>query len=311
MTQAMRTLLSGLIDYAGLFPPAKLGMQEAVECFARNGAGNFEWVQGRFICPASRLQEFSRAAAPLMPGTHATSGYPEHADIAEPWRVSVIIDGRLEDNLRAIAAFNDHHASEDHGQAAVDAVEVRASDAQTIEDALEVIPDEIFPFFELPVAMDCRGLIAALSGTASAAKVRTGGVTPEAFPTSEQLAAFLVACAAADVPLKATAGLHHPVRAEYPLTYEPGCARATMHGFLNVFLAAAFVRMRHIDGRAATAILENRDPSLFKITDEGVRWHDQFLETTQLAQVRESFALSYGSCSFEEPINELKGLGLL
>jgi hypothetical protein len=125
------------------------------------------------------------------------------------------------------------------------------------------------------------------------------------------VAAFVSACAAAEVPFKATAGLHHAVRAESPLTYEPASARAAMHGFLNVFLAAALLRARRTDEAGAAAILESTDSGAFKFTDEGVRWHERFLEATELASVRETFALSYGSCSFDEPIDDLKKLGLL
>ena len=91
-----------------------------------------------------------------------------------------------------------------------------------------------------PTAVDTvRGLIAAMAGTGAHAKIRTGGVTPEAFPQATSVARFIHACAMADVGFKATAGLHHPVRGEFNLTYEPACPRGVMYGFLNVFMAAA------------------------------------------------------------------------
>src|SRR5690606_744875 len=133
MTRSMRTLMAGLIDYAGLFPPARLSMAASAENFARDRMSEQEWMLGRFICPASRLEEFSRAAAALMPGTYATSGYREHADIGEPWLVSAIIDGDLSASLKAIAEFNKRHASEDNGQALVDAVELKATDSDGID----------------------------------------------------------------------------------------------------------------------------------------------------------------------------------
>jgi hypothetical protein len=246
-----------------------------------------------------------------MPGTFATSGYRERAEIGEPWRISATIDGDLAAGLDAIAAFNEHHANEDHGLAGVDAIELKADTPAAIDRALDVISEDLTPFVEIPVNGDCRGMVAALSGTAAAAKVRTGGVTPEAIPPGGSVARFIAACAAADVPFKATAGLHHAVRAEYPLTYEPGCPRAVMHGFLNVFIAAALVRVRRADAAAAEAILAGQCGTDFKFTDEGVRWHDRFLEATELARVRETFALSYGSCSFDEPIADLKEMGLM
>jgi hypothetical protein len=310
MIQSIRTLLSDLIDYAGLYPPAKLGMQAAVENYAHYRAGEHEWMLGRFICPVSRLREFSTAAAPLMPGTHGTSGYREHA-AGEPWRVSAIIDGALKADLATIAAFNDHHADDDHGQAAIDAVELRPADTASVDEAIETIPDDIYPFFEVAADGDVRGTIAALSGSAAGAKIRTGGVTPEAFPDAVRIASFLAACSAADVPIKATAGLHHPVRSEHPLTYEPGCPRGVMHGFLNVFVTAALVREQHIGEAQAVRVLEETDPKAFHFTDEGVRWNGFVLEDARLALAREAFALSFGSCSFEEPIADLKALGLL
>jgi hypothetical protein len=314
MTESLRTLMAGLIDYAGLFPPAKLSMTEAVEAFARGRIGLHEWALGRFICPASRLEEFSQAAAVMMPGTYATSGYREHADM-QPWRISVLIDGRLEGDLEVIAAFNQRHEEEDRGLASADALELKVSKPDEIDEAVELIPDDFYPFFEFPAEVvtggDARGLIAALAGHMAAAKIRTGGITPEAFPSSRAVAAFLVACNAADVSFKATAGLHHPVRAEHPLTYEPGSPRGIMHGFLNLFLAAAMVREHRVDEQTTVRILEEQNAGAFRFTEDGVRWNNLVLDPMQIAHARETFALSYGSCSFDEPVGDLKKLELL
>jgi hypothetical protein len=313
--EPIRILMTGLIDYAGLFPPAKLGMAQAVEAYARARRGAQAWVLGRFICPASRLREFSESAAALMPGTYATSGYREHGELEEPWRVSVLIDGRLEADLELIGAFNRRHEEEDRGLALADALELKVSRPGEIDEAIERIPDDFYPFFEFPGEVlsggDVRGYVAALAGHMAAAKIRTGGVTTDAFPTPTRVAAFLLACHRADVPFKATAGLHHPVRAEYPLTYEPGAARGVMHGFLNVFLAAAMVRERGAREEVAARVLEEERAEAFCFTPEGVRFGDLVLDPMQIAHARETFALSYGSCSFEEPVAELRGLGLL
>jgi hypothetical protein len=315
MLQSVRTLLAGLIDYAGLFPPARLGMQPAVESFNRARIGEWEWILGRFVCPASRLAELSAAAAPLMPGTHATSGYREHADLMEPWRVSVLIDGELRTGLDALAGFNQRHEKEDAGRAVADAVEFKVSRPDEIDGCLEQLPEDVFPFVEFPPEVvnggDARGFVAALAGHPGAAKIRTGGVTPEAFPAPAKVAGFIAACHGAGVPFKATAGLHHPIRGEYPLTYEPDCPRAVMHGFLNVFLAAAAARSPRSEPARLHALLEEGDAGRFHFTDEGVRWREVFLDTMQLAKTREAFALSYGSCSFDEPVDDLKRLGLV
>jgi hypothetical protein len=322
--QSIRTLVTDLIDYAGLFPPAKLAMQPAVEAYARAKGGLHEWMLGRFICPASRLEEFSKTAAPLMPGTHATSGYREYAGISEPWRVSVLIDGDLGSALKAIETFNERHANEDSGRAIADAIELKAANPSEIDRFLDGLTEDLFPFVEFPAEVvntgDVRGYVAALAGLRAGAKIRTGGITAEAFPACGKVAEFIAACDGAGVPFKATAGLHHPIRAEYPLTYDAGAPCGVMHGFLNVFVSAAAVNgderisagdLNRCGVGRATEILEDREASNFHFTEEGVRWNTVFVDTTRLAAAREGFALSYGSCSFDEPVEDLRKLGLL
>ena len=135
-------------------------------------------------------------------------------------------------------------------------------------------------------------------------------MVPEAIPGSGPLARFLEACALSAVPFKATAGLHHPVRGEHPLTYDEGAPRRTMHGFLNVFTAAALAR----GGMAAAqieAVLREIDPTAFHIDDDGLGWRDQRVPTDELAVMRRDFATSFGSCSFAEPVADLKALGMI
>jgi hypothetical protein len=123
------------------------------------------------------------------------------------------------------------------------------------------------------------------------AKIRTTTVTPES------LAEFLCAAAARRLPFKATAGLHHPIR-------------TSMHGFLNVFAGAAFAWLG-MDPIALTNLLNETDPQAFRFQDDGLRWRDWRASTTEVAQARREFAHSFGSCSFEEPVNDLRALGLM
>lgn len=315
MTESLRTLLTGIVDYAGLYPPAGLSMAAAVEAYNRARVGEDAWMLGRFVCPASRLEEFERAAAMLLPGTQATSGYMEHAS-GEPWRLSVVVDGTLPAAMDAIDAFNGRHESPKQGLAVADCLELKVAGAGEIDAAMETMPESVFPFFEFPVgvagsAKDCRGFVAALAGEQAAAKIRTGGIVPAAFPMPAEVAAFIDACAAAGVPFKATAGLHHPLRGTHPLTYEPNCASGAMFGFVNVFLTAAFVRMKGPNDAEALALLAEEDQANFTWCDEVVSWRGHGLETGQIAAARERFCLSFGSCSFDEPTGDLRKLGWL
>ena len=321
-TRALETLMTSIIDYAGLFPPAKLPMQTAVENFARDRAGIHAKMLGRFICPASRLAEFSKSAAPLVPGTFATSGYREHARAIEgqgPWLLSVLADGvtgedpvgGLMKDLDTIGTFNLRHAHEDHGLATVDTIEIRPPTPEFIDEVIDEIPEAIFPFFEIPPEGDPRGFIAALPGHAAGAKIRTGGITADAFPTAMRVGLFLDACRLAEIPFKATAGLHHPVRGEFPLTYEKGCAKGTMFGFLNVFVAAVLTHACELEPEDLAECLSESDPKAFEFTDEDVSWNGISLELAEIAEAREHFAVSFGSCSFDEPVQDLVSLGLL
>jgi hypothetical protein len=327
-----RILLTAIVDYAGLFPPAGLDLPTTFANWRRYAAGEHAWMLGRLIVPIARLDELAalieREAAAPGPGQDA-------------WRLSVLVTENLDPEIDRIFEFNRRFAGEAAGPSAaaaasagtdpfdvpdvvvaggvvVDAIEIKAQTGKQIDAAMRIVPEQLEPYFEIPVtaASDVRGLVTAMAGTGARAKIRTGGVTPEAFPEAADAARFLLACAAADVPFKATAGLHHPVRAEYPLTYEPRGPRGVMFGFLNVFVAAGFARLGFEPGSRPTeadliAVLEEKNARAFTFDDGGVSWRDKRIENTRLARVREAFATSFGSCSFEEPVNELKAMGVV
>ncbi|MBS0191189.1 MAG: hypothetical protein U0573_15275 [Phycisphaerales bacterium] len=313
-SRSLRSLVGGLIDYAGLFPPAKLAMQPAAEAYFRALGGPHEWMLSRFVCPATRLAELSAAASMLMPGTNATSGYREFAAAGEPWRISALVEKPEE--LDLIDRFNEQHSREDQGLANVDVLEFKVDGVEAVDRILDAIAEDVFPFFEVPAPEklpggDARGFVAALAGNSCGAKIRTGGILESAFPATQYVAEFMVACRQAEVPFKATAGLHHPVRGSYPLTYEKGAASCTMHGFLNVFVAGCFVFCKAFDAKTAEQVLNESDPKAFICTDQGLTWRNHVLDITEIARAREAFALSVGSCSFDEPVEDLKKLGLL
>jgi hypothetical protein len=109
---------------------------------------------------------------------------------------------------------------------------------------------------------------------------------------------------------QATAGLHHPLRASYALTYEPDSPRGMMFGFLNVFAAAAFARAG-VEQKMLVEILETSAASDFTFTDDRLAWRDLHLDLPAIKQTRGDFAISFGSCSFTEPLADLKNLNLL
>jgi hypothetical protein len=159
-------------------------------------------------------------------------------------------------------------------------------------------------------AVYCEVPVAELNAVREAgcfAKVRTGGVTPEALPSVETVAGFIRACADRRLAFKATAGLHHPVRAEHPLTYKPDAPRAVTHGFLNVFVASALAW--HGD-RDLEPVLAETDPTAFRF-DERAHWRAKSLSAEQVRDARANFLHAFGSCSFDEPVADLRALAML
>jgi hypothetical protein len=289
----LRTLLHSLVDYAGLFPPAALDMQAAVHEYAHHRAGEHAWMLGHFILPVSRLEEFAGAQATLGP-----------SPIGDVWRLSVLPGPDLEAALAAIAAFNSSTA------AVVDTIELKLDASADLAAALTRIPATLTSFVELPLDDELPSRLAILSQAGARAKVRTGGVTEGAFPASHALARFIQSCADAGVPFKATAGLHHPLRGEYRLTYEAAAPHGMMFGFLNVFLAAAFARTG-LTLRELALLLEEKDADAFQFTETSATWRGKTVSRTELSAVRHHVALSFGSCSFQEPVDDLRSLGLL
>ncbi|MEM1422364.1 MAG: hypothetical protein AAGH64_00015 [Planctomycetota bacterium] len=299
---SLRLLVDSLVDYAGLFPPSKLPMDVAVANYARYRASGDSWMLGRFVVPVSRLGEFDKASAGHLPRDRDD----------DPWPISALVGPDADADIEAIFAFNRAHAEDpSNGLAVVDAIELKRDDPFEIDRLMKIVPEQLTPYFELPHEGENRPAITALAGTGGRAKIRCGGVTPGLFPTAEEIARFIVRCSAADVPFKATAGLHHPVRAEHALTYEDDAPRGVMHGFLNVFLCAAFVLKARLEEADAARLLAETDANAFRFGPDGVRWGDKSLDNARIAGVRESFAIGYGSCSFTEPTQDLRTLGLL
>jgi hypothetical protein len=192
----------------------------------------------------------------------------------------------------------------------VDVVEAKADSAEAAERLLARIPGYLQPYIEIPVSGDPAPLATAVGRAGGRLKVRTGGVTADTCPSATDLARFLRAAVQAGVPFKATAGLHHPLRAEYRLTYEPGSACGTMFGFLNLFLATAFVSAG-MDDAAVERLLEERDRPALRFDPGGVEWRGRRIDLETLRRTRESGIVSFGSCSFTEPIADLQSLDLL
>jgi hypothetical protein len=277
-----------LIDYAGLFPPASLPLDDVIERYARYRADADAWLLGRLIVPADRLAEAAERAG--------RAG----ATFAAPWPISVLVGGSGGAAVRVGDVSTNLR---------VEAVEATARTADEIAAIADQHPATIERFIEIPADPDPARLIDAIAQAGCAAKIRTGGTTADKFPSTEIVARFLARAVAAHVPIKATAGLHHALRASYPLTYAAGSPVGTMHGFANLVFAAALLTAEKIDEWVAEACLDDDRPNVFKFGGRSGSWLNAVLTYGELADARQRTLRCVGSCSFEEPRDELRRLG--
>lgn len=295
--QPIQRLLSDIVDFAGLFPPAGLDMATMVANYHEHLTSNHSWMLGSVVLPLAKLDAFESA--------WTDQGFEAETSIS--LLPPPLDDDGFEDAMNRISEFN--QADTPH---TVYAIEVRVTDPEAVAK-VELAPSNVASFIEVP-RDNMQAVILAIQDTGypgdNFAKVRTGGVKPEMIPPADYVADFMIACKDAGIGFKATAGLHHPFRADYPLTYEPGCDVGRMHGFLNVFLGACLLDTHRIEKHELVEFLELASPGQLKIAPSGIQWRDYTLTDSDIQSGRQDFILSFGSCSFTEPVDDLKSLSL-
>ena len=280
---------------------------------------------GRFVVPVRRLPDlapyrsfFREADAPYHFSVLGTGGDTGDA----------FLEGFAAD-LEAISTFEERYG----GRAYADVMEVRlpASGIGASSDALLGFLDDVHRhlvrsgtaqldlFLEVPLNDSGREALPAYAAAVAehnsrqavparcpvSLKMRCGGAQPADVPSVNAVADFIAACSTARVRFKATAGLHHPLRHHNEDRGTP------MHGFLNVFAAAVLAYEHDLDATAVGAILDEEHPDNFQFGKEGLSWRTYTAPLNTIDHVRETLALSFGSCSFEEPVDDLRDLELL
>jgi hypothetical protein len=288
--RAVAALMRGIIDYAGMFPPAGLPAAEAAQKYAGHAAHPQAWMLGSLVMSSAVI-------AQLDPATEQFGGTK---------RLTIVLAGDPE--MQLDIALN--HAAAGRRSGRQTAVEFPPQPAAAIEALAARLPGDVPAAFETPADDDMDARLDAIAAAGTAAKLRTGGITEAAFPPERQVARFLAGCAARRLRCKATAGLHHALTGEYPLTYEQGSSRARMYGFLNVCAAAALAARGANGDQIAAALVEvSRDA--FRFTDAGWQWQGHSWTVDEIEQFRRDVFVSFGSCSFDEPVQELTTLQLI
>jgi hypothetical protein len=300
---SLRTLLARSIDYAGMFPPCSLGLDQALGNQAEYVRSPDAWMLGTFVLSTGEFD--------------ATRQILAQFDAQHPLRVAALgpktagadafLEG-LEEADAAILSLSRHN---------VDLVSIshlemflpHDVDVAALKDAKSILGD-LPVFWEAPPdkAEQTIALLAEFNSDADVAtfgyKLRTGGVTADAFPTSMQIARALVTPATHQLPIKFTAGLHHPLRQHREEV------QTKMHGFLNVLGAAVLAAEHQWNANQTAIMLEDESVDSFSFTDDFFSWREWRIDTKRL-QYRRRFVVSFGSCSFDEPRDDLRALKLL
>ena len=303
VSASLRALLEQGIDYAGMFPPCSLALEPALRNQANYVRSHEEWMLNGFVLP---IEQFDMARQFVL---EFDRQHPLHIAAlgAKTTKADTFLDA-LEDGLAAIRSF----ARYDLNLVVIGHLEMLLPDdidAASLKKAKSITGD-LPAFWEAPPerAKETIALITEYNSDQNVAtfgyKLRTGGVTANAFPTSAQIANALVTSATRHVPIKFTAGLHHPIRQFRDEV------KSKMHGFLNVLGAAVLAAEHQWDATQAVMMLDDEDPGSFSFTDDFFSWRDWKIDVERL-QYRRKFVKSFGSCSFDEPRDDLRALNLL
>jgi hypothetical protein len=303
MPASLHALLGRAIDYAGMFPPCGLALEPALRNQASYVRSSEAWMLNGFVLPVEKFdptRELLSEFDPHHPLRVAALG-------PKTTKARVFLDGlyNAETAIRSFSEYDTDLVSISH----LEMFLPEDVDSAYLKEASAMV-GKLPVFWEAPPerAEQTIALIAGHNSNEDTAtfgyKLRTGGVTADAFPTSAQIARALVTAAAHQLPIKFTAGLHHPIRQFRDEV------KTKMHGFLNVLGAAVLAAEHRWDADQAVMILENEDANSFLFTDDFFAWRDWKIDTERL-QYRRKFVRSFGSCSFDEPRDDLRALGFL
>lgn len=313
----LKNFAGKIIDYAGIFPPAGLDLAQSFHNYVFYRQGDFKWMLNRFVVPAKKLADLGKIIKEIK------------LDI--PVSLSIIGTGgetvshfskALGDDIKKINDFMKHYSQ----HASVDVYEVRLpGDIVEQEEADDMLDLMISSSGELDAAMGREvplfyeaalddkyestilkvvENIASLNNK-SGYKLRTGGTEATAFPTNEEIAFAIMTCAEFNVPMKCTAGLHHSIR------HFDDALDTEMHGFLNVFGAGILAYASDLDEMGILEVLNDEDPDEFMFSENGFEWNDFEVSNEEVHQARTGLMTSFGSCSFDDPVNDLKIIELL
>ncbi len=257
-------------------------MEDAISEYIRLRGAPSGLLMSRFVCPVGWLVDFR-------------DRWPQQE---EPVLLAVLgtsLEG-VQQDLRLIDLFEEQM----EGRAAVETYEVKAQPADVTADSLRRIQNVGYEmaYLELPWVPESLEAMAAIADYEGlGVKGRTGGLESSAFPNAEDLASWIQECVNLDLPLKLTAGLHHP----WP--HHNASIPADEHGFLNILAALALASEADLNRRELAEVLQAETLA----DGAGLAWNGEKIQPDALMEAR-AILHSIGSCSIDEPWHDLQQL---
>ncbi|MFZ0548827.1 MAG: hypothetical protein WAM60_25480 [Candidatus Promineifilaceae bacterium] len=319
ITDSLREFMGELIDYAGLFPPAGLPLAEAIENYGRYRQRREAWMLGRFVIPARMLDELT-----AMAGDRFVGGGPYRFSIlGRGGKVAAEFLEGVQADIAAVEAFREAHGagvSAEFYEVRLPEAVVAGGDVMEMNGMLAaagglLAAGGLRPFYEATLGATWRDMVDSsvhaiaaynhATGQRVGFKLRCGGLDAAAFPSQYQVAHVIAACRDSAVPMKCTAGLHHPIR------HYDGGVQTKLHGFVNVFAAGILAEVYDLPEHEIAAVVADENPTHFVFTDKMFTWLDRVVSASRVRAVRQENMISFGSCSFEEPLEDMQLLDWL
>jgi hypothetical protein len=319
-SDCVSSLLENIIDYAGLFPPAKLELNDAMAEFLKARKSHFNFICSKFVCPATQVQELKEQVASLgekglkvswlfqsqTSATKLIQSIAQETQLLLPHlENSGLLTTSLEVPLNA-EVLNERNLNVEIGEQVFKfSQELQTKfNTQPIDICFEGTWDSNKAIHELARSLSQLEKTKPSSVGTVAAKIRTGGLTSKQIPSLDNLSAAISIFHDFGIPFKATAGLHDPVR------HFDSTLNCWMHGFLNLFLSAMLYREGKIKFNQMVELLSETDTLNFSINSKEISWKEHSLSASEVFELRK-FALSFGSCSIKEPLQGLQKIGVL
>lgn len=310
-TPAAKAFFSGLVDYAGLFPPATLGLTEAVSNFKEYLERPERWMLSRFIATPAHVDQL---------GEELVGKFTQDT----PLDISLVSRDPIKDlpSVQRKLATSDGRVILGALEIVIDPKKDIAQQITTVENSLcslEGTSMRVPVFYEVPLCDDWPAVFSKLidhiqeskkaTTRAVGFKLRCGGVEKNLIPTPERVARSIHACATKKIPIKFTAGLHQPFRHVDQLDARIG--DVPIHGYCNVFFAALVANSTQVTLPDLIAIVSEMHSLRPEFDTHGMRWLGHEISTREIEAARSTVVISYGSCSFEEPLQAARDLGWL